>query len=104
MTLASGDDRIEGITSPLTFYKNVSPTKEIRDASNEAQSLLSDFSVECSMRLDVFKAKMAAKDNAKASGQWDKLSHEQQRLVDKMVDHFVLLSPIQSNRNIIFRS
>ena len=43
------------------------------------------------MRLDVFEAKKAAKENAEASGQWDKLSPEQRRLVDKMVDHFILL-------------
>ena len=46
------------------------------------------------MRLDVFEAKKAAKENAEASGQWDKLSPEQQRLVEKMVDHFTPLSPI----------
>jgi hypothetical protein len=56
------------------------------------------------MRIDVFKAKKAAKENAKASGQWDELSPEQQRLVDKMVDRSFLPSPIQqSNRNAIFR-
>ena len=105
MTLASGEDRIEGITSPLAFYQNVSPTKEIRDASNEAESLIRDFSVECAMRLDVFKAKVAAKENAEASSEWDKLSPEQRRLVDKMVDCFILiLIPIQFNRNTIFRS
>jgi Zn-dependent oligopeptidase len=85
----------------------VSPTKELRDASNEAESLLLDFGVECSMRLDVFKAKLAAKKNAEASGQWDKLSPEQQRLVDKMVGHFILLSyqvSMQSNPNTILRS
>jgi Zn-dependent oligopeptidase len=85
LTLVSGDTRIEAITEPLSFYQNVSPTKELRDASNEAQSLLLDYGVESSMRLDVFKAKMAAKENAEASGQWDKLSSEQQRLVEKMV-------------------
>ena len=104
LTLVSGDARIDVITRPLAFYRNVSPTKELRDASNEAESLLNDFGVECSMRLDVFKAKVAAKKNAEASGQWDKLSPEQQRLVDKMVDHFILLSPIQANRNMIYRS
>lgn len=87
-TLVSGDDRIARIAEPLTFYNNVAPTKEIRDASNDAEALLLDFGVECSMRLDVFKAKMAAKENAIASGQWEKLSPEQQRLADKMVDHF----------------
>ena len=70
----------------------MSASKELRDASNEAESLLRDFGVESSMRLDVFKAKVAAKENAEASGQWDKLSPEQQRLVDKMVDHLSYLA------------
>jgi Zn-dependent oligopeptidase len=91
LTLVSVDTKIESITDPLSFYHNVSPTKELRDASNDAESLLLDYGVECSMRLDVFKAKIAAKENAEASGQWDKLSPEQKRLVDEMVDHFILL-------------
>ena len=37
------------------------------------------------MRLDVFQAKTAAEKNIKESGQWDKLSAEEKRLVDKMV-------------------
>jgi Zn-dependent oligopeptidase len=37
------------------------------------------------MRLDVFKAKAAAEKNLRASGAWEKLSEEQQRLVEKMV-------------------
>lgn len=37
------------------------------------------------MRLDVFQAKVAAEKNLKDSGEWEKLSPEQQRLVDKMV-------------------
>ena len=98
------DTRTDVISRPLCLYRNVSPTKELRDASNEADSMLRDFGVESSMRLDIFKAKMAAKENAEASGQWDKLSPEQQRLVDKMVGQFILLRPIQFNRNTIFRS
>ena len=94
LTLLSGDTKFEAITEPLTFYQNVSPTKEIRDASNEAESLVLDFEVESSMRIDVFNAKKAAKENAEASGQWDQLSSEQKRLVDKMVGHFILVSPI----------
>ena len=70
----------------------MSASKELRDASNEAESLLRDFKVESSMRLDVFKAKVAAKKNVEVSGQWDKLSPEQQRLVDKMVDHLSYLA------------
>jgi metallopeptidase MepB len=37
------------------------------------------------MRLDLFQAKVAAEKNLKASGQWDKLSAEEQRLVEKML-------------------
>jgi Zn-dependent oligopeptidase len=73
------------VTEPLAFYQNVSPSKELRDSSNEAESLVRDFGVECSMRLDVFSSKVAAEKNIKESGQWDKLSPEEQRLVEKMV-------------------
>ncbi|KAF8809568.1 metallopeptidase MepB [Phlegmacium glaucopus] len=85
LTLSDADTKIEAETEPLAFYQNVSPTKELRDASNDAESLLRDFGVESSMRLDVFNAKTAAEKNIKASGQWDKLSAEQQRLVEKMI-------------------
>jgi Zn-dependent oligopeptidase len=88
LTLVNADNRFQTITSALTFYQNVSLTKELRDASNDADSQIRDFAIESDMRLDVFKAKMAAKENAKTSGQWDKLSAEQQRLVDKMVGLF----------------
>ena len=44
-----------------------------------------DFGVESSMRLDVYQAKVNAEKNLKASGEWDKLSPEEKRLVEKMV-------------------
>lgn len=37
------------------------------------------------MRLDVFQAKVTAEKNIKESGQWEKLSSEQKRLIDKMI-------------------
>jgi len=37
------------------------------------------------MRLDVFHAKVAAEKNLKDSGEWDGLSSEAKRLVDKML-------------------
>jgi Zn-dependent oligopeptidase len=37
------------------------------------------------MRLDVFQAKVAAEKNIKEKGEWEKLSPEEQRLVEKMV-------------------
>ena len=85
LTLADAEARLGTITQPLAFYQNVSPEKELRDASNGAESILRDFEVESSMRLDVFQAKIAAKKNIETSGQWDKLSAEQQRLIEKMV-------------------
>jgi metallopeptidase MepB len=83
--LADGETVLDSITEPLSFYQNVSPSKELRDASNDAESLVRDFGVESSMRLDVFQAKVTAEKNIKASGQWEKLSAEEQRLVEKML-------------------
>lgn len=71
------------IAEPLTFYKNVSPSKELRDASNEADALLRDYNVDASLRVDVFNAKVAAEKNIKTSGKV--LTPEEQRLVEKMI-------------------
>lgn len=74
---------MDSVVEPLSFYQNVSTSKELRDASNEAEVLVRDYGVEASMRLDVFHAKQAAEKNIQASGK--KLSAEEQRLVDKMI-------------------
>jgi len=71
------------VTDPVAFYQNVSPSKELRDASNEAEQLVLDFGVESSMRIDVYHAKVAAQKNIEASGR--KLNPEEQRLVEKMI-------------------
>ncbi|KAI0822314.1 Metalloprotease [Trametes gibbosa] len=83
LTLAHGENTFNAVAEPLSFYQNVSTSKELRDASNEAEVIVRDFGVESSMRIDVFRAKQAAAKNIKASGQ--KLSVEEQRLVDKMI-------------------
>ncbi|KAG5220918.1 zincin [Salix suchowensis] len=72
--LAYSETHLDAVVEPLSFYQNVSPSKELRDASNEAEVLVRDYGVESSMRLDVFQAKASAEKNIKASGQWDKLS------------------------------
>ncbi|KAJ3573206.1 hypothetical protein NP233_g2580 [Leucocoprinus birnbaumii] len=77
-TLAYAETEIDAITEPLAFYQNVSTSKELRDASNDAEALVRNYGVESSMRLDVFKAKVAAKENLQKSGEWEKLSPEQQ--------------------------
>jgi len=71
------------VTDPVAFYQNVSPSKELRDASNEAEQLVLDFGVESSMRIDVYHAKVAAQKNIEVSGK--KLNPEEQRLVEKMI-------------------
>ncbi|KAG6917455.1 hypothetical protein DXG01_002432 [Tephrocybe rancida] len=85
VALANADARFEAGTELLAFYQNVSPTKELRDASNEAESIVRQFGIESSMRLDVFNAKVAAQKNLKESGEWEKLSAEEKRLVDKYI-------------------
>lgn len=83
MALAHGENKFNAVAEPLSFYQNVSTSKELRDASNEAEVIVRDFGVESSMRIDVFRAKQAAEKNIIASGK--KLSTEEQRLVDKMI-------------------
>ncbi|KAK2465233.1 hypothetical protein APHAL10511_002587 [Amanita phalloides] len=85
LALAESENEFDGEAEPLSFYQNVSPSKEMRDASNEAERLVRDFGVESSMRLDVYEAKVNAEKNIKASGKWDKLSPEEKRLVEKMI-------------------
>ncbi|CAL1713196.1 unnamed protein product [Somion occarium] len=81
--LARAETEFDVITDPLAFYQNVSPSKELRDASNDSEALVRDYGVESSMRLDVFKAKQAAEKNIKDSGV--KLNPEEERLVEKMI-------------------
>ena len=71
------------MTEPLSFYQNVSPSAELRDASTEAESLVREFEVGSSMRIDIFRALQAAEKNIKDSGRV--LSPEEQRLIDKML-------------------
>lgn len=85
MALAHADARFDSASEPLAFYQNVSPSKELRDASNEAEALLQAYGVESSMRVDVFQAKVAAEKNIKESGAWESLTAEEKRLTDKMV-------------------
>ncbi|KAF7792616.1 hypothetical protein EIP86_003713 [Pleurotus ostreatoroseus] len=83
LRLAQAEAEFDHIIEPLAFYQNVSPSQELRDASNAAESAVREYGVESSMRLDVFQAKQAALKNIKESGR--KLTSEEQRLVDKMI-------------------
>ncbi|KAJ7626668.1 metallopeptidase MepB [Mycena polygramma] len=80
------ETQFETVTEPLLFYQNVSPSKQLRDASTDADSIVRDYGVESSMRLDVFQAKLAAEKQIQSSADWEtRLSSEERRLMDKMI-------------------
>ena len=64
-------------THVLGFYQAVSTDKELRDASTEADKLLTKFSIESSMREDVYKLVDAAFSKG------EKLDPESHRLLEK---------------------
>ena len=74
---------METQTEPLLFYQNVSTSKELRDAATAAEVLLREYGIEISMRIDVYRAKVNAEKNIKASNR--KLNPEEERLVEKLV-------------------
>ena len=72
------DQRLSGIENSVCFLQNVSPIKEVRDASNEAEVQLRKFSVEVSMRKDVYKIIKAYSEKCDLS----KLNPEWKRYLD----------------------
>ncbi|PPQ96842.1 hypothetical protein CVT26_006011 [Gymnopilus dilepis] len=85
VALEDGRTKFTELKELVDLTKSVSPSKEVREAADQAETLLNDFDVEASTRVDVFKAKLAAEKNIKEAGLWDQLSSEERRLVDKMV-------------------
>jgi len=65
------------------FPQHTSIVKEVREASTEADKLLSAFDVECSMREDVHKAVLTYQKHNKTQ-----LQPEAQRLVDRILRDF----------------
>ena len=62
------DTHFSPVVEPLTSYKHVSQSEELRDTSNEAGALLQVYIVNASSPVDVFNAKFAAEKNIDASG------------------------------------
>ncbi|SLM40788.1 metallopeptidase [Lasallia pustulata] len=62
----------------LGFYQSVSTNQALRDSSTEAEQLMDDFSIESSMREDIYKLVDAALKNNK-----EELDPESQRLLEK---------------------
>ena len=68
---------------PLQFYQNVSPSKELRDAASQAESLVHEFQVDVEMRKDVFEAKQHAAAGVLANNV--QLGAEERRLMEKLL-------------------
>lgn len=63
----------------------MSTDADIRDASSEAEGTIGEYLVDSKMRVDVFAVKLLTVERLRLDGSWDKLTSEEQRLVDKMV-------------------
>ena len=61
----------------IGFYQSVSTNQELRDASTKAEEMMDDFSIESSMREDIYKLVEAALKRG------EKLDPESQRLLEK---------------------
>ncbi|KAG6380299.1 hypothetical protein JVT61DRAFT_8408 [Boletus reticuloceps] len=83
--LALAEAELKCVSEPLAFYQNVSPDKELRDASILAEERTRKFANEQSMREDLYKAMATAEANLRQTGARDNLSAEQKRLVEKML-------------------
>lgn len=60
----------------------------MRDASNEAQAKLAEFSIDVFSREDIYKALVEAKQNMEASGKIKTLSDIELRFVQKLLLDF----------------
>ncbi|KDQ07822.1 hypothetical protein BOTBODRAFT_38504 [Botryobasidium botryosum FD-172 SS1] len=81
--LAYSEAAFGTVTNHVCFYQSVSTSKELRDASNEAEKLVRDYGIESSMRLDVFEAMLKAKKNVEVTGQV--LTSEETKLLNEMI-------------------
>lgn len=79
LPMAQDDDKMSIESHIIGFYQAVSTDSKLRDASTEAEKQMDEFSIEASMREDIFRLVDAAlkKD--------EKLDPESQRLLEK--DH-----------------
>ena len=78
------DENEMGLEAPIIgFYQAVSTDQSLRNASTEAEKLLDDFSIESSMREDVYQLVEAALKKA------EKLDPESQRLLEKEHKNFI---------------
>jgi Zn-dependent oligopeptidase len=83
--LALSQTELDHVADPIAFYQNVSTSKELRDASNEAESLIREYEVESSMRIDVYEVVQRTAEIMKENGEFEKLGAEEKRLAEKII-------------------
>lgn len=78
------DENSMGLSAPIIgFYQAVSTDQALRNASTDAEKLISDYAIESSMREDIFKLVDAALQRG------EKLDPESQRLLEKEHKNFI---------------
>ena len=82
--LADDETETRADSAALEFYQHVSPHKALRDASTEADKLISEFGVDCEMRVDLYRAVQAFADTEEGKA----LGGEKARLVERMLRDF----------------
>lgn len=79
----------------LGFYQYVSGDSALRDASTEAEKIMDEFSIECSMREDVFRLVDAVYNN---SGLGASIAENKDRLIDAGLAKSAGLDDVESAR------
>ena len=82
--LADDETETRAESAALEFLQHVSPHKALRDASTEADKLISEFGVECEMRVELYRAVQAFAETAEGQG----LSGERARFLSRILRDF----------------
>lgn len=82
---AEFDNESSGISNILTFYQHVSASKELRDASTQAEQKLRDYGIEQSSREDLFKVFNKLFEETK---DYDSLTDETKKYIKEINDGF----------------
>lgn len=82
---AEFDNENAGISNILTFYQHVSASKELRDASTEAEQKIRDFSIEQGSREDLYKIFNKLFNETK---NYDSLTDETKKYIKEINDGF----------------
>ena len=79
----------------LGFYQYVSGDSALRDASTEAEKIMDEFAIECSMREDVFRLVDAVYKNSGLAASYEK---DKDRLIDAALAQSAGLQDVESGR------